>query len=159
MLLAKTNDPLEHLRVIIFQLLFQFGESLSQFLKGSFFKVSNIWRKVAVTHGGVCYSQSSSCDVFVYFLLAASRLSAVLGITLFPLMLYLPTFTLFLCVLWLASLSQFLSLAVWSFHQGDHVLSTCPCIVDIAQGPPAVYYASANLKSLMEVIFCFVTGF
>lgn len=117
----------------------------------------NIRPTVAVTHWEVFYSPSSSCDVFIYLLLAASWLFAVLGITLFPLMLYLPSFTLFLCVFWLAQ-SQLLSLAVWLFHQWDHGLSTCPCMVVTAQGSPAVYYASASLKSLME-IFCFVNGF
>ncbi len=146
MLLAK-NDPLELLEN------FSFCFSLEKVLVSSLGVLcSNIWPTVAVTHGCVCYSQSSSSDVSIYLLLAASRLSAVLGITLFPLMLYLPTFTLFLCVLWLAQ-SQFLSLVVWSFHQRDHGLSTCPFMIDKAQGPPAVYYASANLKSLMEVIF------
>lgn len=29
---------------------------------------SNIWPTVAVTHGGVCYSQFSSCDISVYLL-------------------------------------------------------------------------------------------
>ncbi len=149
-MLLEKNDPLELFENCSFILVW---ESLS------FLGVlcSNIWPSVAVTHGDVCYpiqflwrihlspfSCFSPLCCLRHHFVSSDALSSHVNIVS-------------LCSL--ACSSHFLPLAVWSFHQGDHGLSTCPCMVDIAQGPPAVYYASVNLKSLMEVIFCFVTGF